>query len=75
LFLTFLPEDEPARARVAAEVARAWFALATSGGERGGMLVSSIDGADAVTHPLGPHLLAAGFVRRATGLQASPPRS
>ncbi len=72
--LTFLPEDEPARSRAAGEVARMLFSLATSDVDRGGMLVAEIDDVDAGAHPLAPHLLAAGFVRRATGFQAAPPR-
>jgi hypothetical protein len=72
--LTFLPEDEPARGVVAREVARTLFAIATAGGDRGGMLVATIDGLDAARHPLAPVLVAAGFLRRPTGLQASPPR-
>jgi ATP-dependent Lhr-like helicase len=74
LFLTNLPEDEPSRSRVSREVARTLFSLATSGGDRAGMLIATIDGTDAATHPLAPHLVDAGFVRRATGFQASPPR-
>jgi hypothetical protein len=73
-FLTYLPEDEPARGRVASEVARTLFSLATSGGDRGGMLISELDDLDAAKHPLAPYLVDAGFVRRATGFQAAPPR-
>jgi ATP-dependent Lhr-like helicase len=72
-FLTFLPEDEPARGIVAREIARALFALATAGGERGGMLIGEIDETEATRHPLAPYLVDAGFVRRANGLQAAPP--
>jgi ATP-dependent helicase Lhr and Lhr-like helicase len=75
LFFTYLPEDDPARSRVAREVAGVLFSLATEGGDRGGMLVSTIDATGAVTHPLAPYLVDAGFVRRATGFQASPPRA
>jgi ATP-dependent Lhr-like helicase len=73
-FFTFLPEDEPARSRVAREIASALFTIATSGGDRIGMLITEIDDVDAATHPLAPHLVAAGFVRRATGFQAAPHR-
>jgi len=73
-FLTFLPEDEPARSRVAREVARTLFSLATSGPDRGGMLIAEIDEVDAARHPLAPFLVDAGFVRRPTGFQAAPPR-
>jgi ATP-dependent helicase Lhr and Lhr-like helicase len=74
LLMTDLPEDEPARSRTARELAAALFSLATAGGERGGMLVSTIDGTAASAHPLAQHLVDAGFARRATGFQASPPR-
>ncbi len=73
-FLTFLPEDEPARSTFAREVAGTLFTLATSEGDRGGMLIGEIDGVDAARHPLAPFLVDAGFVRRATGFQAAPPR-
>ena len=73
-FLTFLPEDEPARSTFAREIARTLFRLATAEGDRAGMLVGEVDGIDVAAHPLAPFLLEAGFVRRATGLQAAPPR-
>jgi ATP-dependent Lhr-like helicase len=72
--LTFLPEDEPARGVVAAEVARMLHALATGGSDRPGMLVAEIDGVAAAAHALAPFLADAGFVRRPTGFQAAPPR-
>jgi ATP-dependent helicase Lhr and Lhr-like helicase len=70
-FLTFLPEDEPARSLVARELARTLFRLATGGSGRDGMLVSELDGRTATEHPLAPFLLEAGFVRRAGGFQAA----
>ncbi len=73
-FLTFVPEDEPARSTFAREIARTLFRLATAEGDRGGMLVGEIDGIDVASHPLAPFLLEAGFVKRATGFQAAPPR-
>jgi ATP-dependent helicase Lhr and Lhr-like helicase len=73
-FLTFLPEDEPARTIVARETAQVLFTLATAVGDRAGMLIGEIDGADAVSHPMAPFLLDAGFVKRATGFQAARPR-
>jgi hypothetical protein len=38
------------------------------------MLIGEIGGTDTGAHPLAPFLLEAGFVSRATGFQASPPR-
>jgi ATP-dependent Lhr-like helicase len=73
-FLTFLPEDEPARSVTAREVARTLHHLAAGGSERDGMLIAEIDGRAAADHPLAPFLAEAGFVRRAGGFQASPPR-
>jgi hypothetical protein len=46
--------------------------MATQGADRTGMLVGDIDGVDARQHPIAPFLVEAGFVRRATGFQASP---
>jgi ATP-dependent helicase Lhr and Lhr-like helicase len=73
-FLTFLPEDEPGRSLAAREVARVLFHLATGGSDRDGMLIAEIDARPAAEHPLAPFLLDAGFVRRAGGFQAAPPR-
>ena len=73
-FLTFLPEDEPARALVAREVARMLHAIAAGGSDREGMLIGEIDGVAAAGHPLAPYLVEAGFNRRPTGFQAAPPR-
>jgi ATP-dependent helicase Lhr and Lhr-like helicase len=73
-FLTFLPEDEPARSTIAREAARMLFDLATAEGDRAGMLIGEIDGVDAAVHPLAPFLLDAGFVKRATGFQAARAR-
>jgi ATP-dependent Lhr-like helicase len=73
-FLSYLPEDEPGRSAVAREVAAALFRLATADRDRGGMLIGEIGGTDTGAHPLAPFLLEAGFVSRATGFQASPPR-
>ena len=72
--LVFLPEDEPARSLVATAVAGKLFALATGGSDRPGMLISEINGSAATGHPLADHLVRAGFNRRPTGFQASPPR-
>ena len=74
-FLSYLPEDEPGRSAVAREVAAALFRLATAERDRGGMLIEQIGGTDAGAHPLAPFLREAGFVKRATGFQAAPPRA
>jgi ATP-dependent helicase Lhr and Lhr-like helicase len=74
-FLTFLPEDDPSRTVAAREVARVLFGLATAESDRVGMLIGEVDGVDVARHPMAPFLLEAGFVRRATGLQAAPPRA
>jgi ATP-dependent helicase Lhr and Lhr-like helicase len=73
-FLTFVPEDEPARSTVAREIAATLFRLATAEGDRTGMLIGEIDGIDVAFHALAPFLLEAGFVKRATGFQAAPAR-
>ena len=70
-FLTFVPDDEPARGTVSREVAGALFRLATGAATREGMLIGEIDDVEATAHPLAPYLLAAGFVRRPGGFQAS----
>ena len=72
--LTFLPEDEPERSLVAAEIARMLHRLATGGSDRLGMLIAEIDGVAAASHGLAPYLVDAGFTRRPTGFQAAPPR-
>lgn len=72
--ITYLPEDEPARSVVAAEVARMLYSLATGGSDRPGMLIAEIDGEPAAAHGLAPFLVDAGFARRPTGFQAAPPR-
>jgi len=73
-FLTFLPEDEPARGLFAREIAHGLFSLATAEGDRAGMLISEIDETEATRHPLAPFLVEAGFVKRATGFQAARPK-
>ncbi len=59
----YLPEDEPRRSGVARAVAGA---LA----ERGGVLVTEINGAPAAEHPFAAFLVAAGFVHSALGFTA-----
>ena len=72
--VTVLPDDEPERSTVAAEVARMLHVLATGGSDRPGMLIAEIDGVPAAAHPLARFLVEAGFTRRPTGFQAAPPR-
>jgi ATP-dependent Lhr-like helicase len=60
-----LPADEPARTMVARAVAGA---LA----ERGGVLVTEINGVAAAEHPFAPFLIEAGFVHSALGFTARP---
>ena len=67
---TFLPPDEPERARVAGAVAQV---LAELGRRRRfagtALLLGEIDGlVDPAAHPLTPYLLRAGFVKSAGGL-------
>ena len=73
LFLSFLPEEEPARGIAARAAARLWFEMATAGPE--GMLIGEIDGQVVERHALAPFLLEAGFTRRATGFQAAKERT
>ncbi|MEJ7732234.1 MAG: hypothetical protein WKG00_23885 [Polyangiaceae bacterium] len=63
---TFLPETDPERSRVAAELARALVALVDSGRRRA-LLLSEIDGEPADRSPLGVHLGAAGFALTSRG--------
>ena len=75
-FLTFLPEDEPARSTVGARGrAPRCSAWPPPRATARGMLIGEIDGVDVAAHPLAPFLLEAGFVKRATGFQAAPPRN
>ena len=64
--LTFLPREEPLRERSAAALAAALAALVDKG-QRGVLLLSSIDGADARDSALGAALENAGFLRGADG--------
>jgi ATP-dependent Lhr-like helicase len=74
--LTWLPEAEPQRSRAAGAIARVLIDRARNGGDAPrGMLIEEIDGRPPATHPMTPHLAAAGFVSGALGLQATFPRS
>jgi ATP-dependent Lhr-like helicase len=69
--ITFLPEAEPERSKTARLVAHVLVDRARSGGEAPrGMLIEEIDGAPPSGHPITPHLVAAGFISGAMGLQA-----
>jgi ATP-dependent Lhr-like helicase len=71
---SFLPADEPDRARVAGAVAAAVARLA--GGERRvtGQLLAEIDDLPAARHPLADALAGVGFLPTYDGLQYRPPR-
>jgi ATP-dependent Lhr-like helicase len=66
LLLTFLPEAEPQRSKMARAVARA---LADR--YRAGMLIEEIDGTPSTQHPLATVLGESGFVSGAMGMQRS----
>jgi ATP-dependent Lhr-like helicase len=73
--LTWLPEAEPQRSRVARGLARALIDRARGGGESPrGMLIQEIDGSQPATHPLLPYLVDAGFVSGAMGMAPDPRR-
>ena len=63
--LTWLPEDEPERGKVAKAVASRLAALAER--RRAGLLVAELDGGDPTAHPLARHLADAGFLPSAHG--------
>jgi ATP-dependent Lhr-like helicase len=70
---TFLPDVEPERSTTARAVARALADRARGGVESPrGMLIEEIDGAPPSGHPITAHLVEAGFVAGAMGLQAAP---
>jgi ATP-dependent Lhr-like helicase len=69
--VTFLPDVEPARSKVARAVAQVLMARARSGGNGPrGMLLEDIDGQPAGEHPLAAFLTEVGFIRTAMGVQA-----
>ena len=70
--LTFLPEAEPTRSKVARAVAHVLIDRARSGGDAPrGMLIEEIDGVAPSQHPMGTFLGEAGFVAGALGYQAT----
>ncbi len=69
--VTYLPEVEPERSRVARAVSQMLIDRARSGGEAPrGMLIEDIDATPASDHALAPFLIEVGFIRTAMGLQA-----
>lgn len=74
-FLTYLPEEEPARSRVSRQLSVLLFRLAAHTPDRVGMYIPEIDGQPAHLHALAPFLLDAGFVRRGSGFQAAPEKA
>ena len=72
--ITFLPEDEGARAESAHALAQGLAGLVDSG-TRPALLVGSIDGVDASASPLAPAFVRAGFVATARGLMKRRPAS
>ncbi|HUK33455.1 MAG TPA: hypothetical protein VLV86_06080 [Vicinamibacterales bacterium] len=72
--LTYLPDPEPQRSKVARAVARALRERSRTpvGDEQAprGMLIEEIDGVPPSAHPLAPYLARAGFLTGAMGFQA-----
>jgi ATP-dependent Lhr-like helicase len=72
--LTWIPDDEPRRSRIARAVAAVLLERARSGGDTPrGMLIEEIDGVPAALHPLAPVFVEAGFIAGAMGLQMASP--
>jgi ATP-dependent Lhr-like helicase len=70
--ITFLPEAEPDRSKVARAVARVLIDRARAGGDAPrGMLIEEIDGAPPSQHPMAAFLAEAGFIGGALGFQAT----
>jgi ATP-dependent Lhr-like helicase len=66
--LVWLPDDEPARSHMARALARRLAELARDP-LFGGLLVGELNGIPAASHPLGSHLVEAGFSPSALGYQ------
>jgi len=72
VLLTFLPDAEPDRSKVARAVANVLIERARSGGDAPrGMLIEEIDGATPSQHPMAAFLREAGFIAGALGFQAT----
>jgi ATP-dependent Lhr-like helicase len=66
----FLPADEPERSQFALALAQKLAAVAIRfQTRRSGLLITTIDGEPAASHPLGPYLGGSGFVSTAAGYQ------
>jgi ATP-dependent Lhr-like helicase len=72
--LTYLPDGEPLRSRMARSIARALRERSRmpAGDEQvpRGMLIEDIDGVPPSAHPIAPHLARVGFLTGALGFQA-----
>ena len=69
--LTWMPDAEPDRSKVARSVARALIDRARTGGDAPrGMLIEQIDGLLPAAHVFAPYLAEAGFTSGALGMQA-----
>jgi len=72
VLLTFLPDAEPDRSKVARAIAQVLIERARSGGDTPrGMLIEEIDGTTPSQHPMAPFLGGAGFIAGALGFQAT----
>ena len=72
VLLTFLPDAEPYRSKVARAVASVLIERARSGGDAPrGMLIEEIDGATPSQHAMAAFLREAGFIAGALGFQAT----
>ena len=74
MLLTFLPEAEPQRSKIARAIARALRERSRTpvGDEQAtrGMLIEEIDGVPPSAHPMAPYLAKVGFLSGAMGLSA-----
>jgi ATP-dependent Lhr-like helicase len=69
--VTWIPDAEPDRSKVARAIAGALIDRARSGVETPrGMLIEEIDGVPSAAHALAPYLAEAGFISGALGMQA-----
>jgi ATP-dependent Lhr-like helicase len=72
VLLTFLPEAEPDRSKVARAVAHVLIDRARTGGDAPrGMLIEEVDGSAPLQHAMAPFLIEAGFISGALGFQAT----
>jgi ATP-dependent Lhr-like helicase len=70
--VTFLPDAEPDRSKVARAIAHVLIDRARTGVDAPrGMLLEEIDGAPPSHHPMAPFLADAGFIAGALGFQAT----